>query len=393
MKKSNTTILKTFAALLFVLSFLPSKAIEGRLMLTTFPNFFDRWYKSQNQLPMAHIPTTNSVYKRQVFYMLPVFTGFEAKEGKANVLYNVSIRLGDKTVFNRKGVTALKNNVTTTNGVFLSQTVLNYEFDKKATEGTYTVELQLIDYVANDTTTLKQELQVSAYNFNERRFTSADSFFVWQNYYYEGYGNDREIDGLMFFSFPQMQTNAEKTLALLAYFSELFKGKFYLLHELENIFLGRNENERRTIIHVLNLAGYMPKSLQEKFNDSEKKYYAELKGYGLPVIPAEGIQNHILLNMQWSRFFATGGLEYAKSIAQACELSKYSGALAKFSESNKSEKDKEEAFLETVYQKNIEHLFKRLPNHPLFNGYCKYLIKSDEVNDVVKKELKAVIIQ
>lgn len=363
------------------------------MMVTTSPNFFDRWYKSQNELPMAHIPTTSNIYKRQVFYMLPVFTGFSTNEGKANVRYNISIKKGAKVIFSRKGVTGNTQKVNLANGVFLSQTVLNYEFTDKTEGGIYTIETEIIDYIGKDTTLLKTEISVVQYSFNEHRFTSADSFFVWQNYYYEGIGVDREIDGLMFFSFPQMQSNAESTLALLAYFTELFKGKFYLLHEIENIFLSRNKNERLTIIHVMHLAGYMPKSLQNRFTDEEKKYYADLKEYGLPIIPEGGIENHILLNMQWSRFFATGNIEFAKSIAEACGLSKYGGSLAKFNESEKSEKDKQEAFLETVYQKNIEHLFKRLPNHPLFNGYCKYFLKSDEVSDLVKKELKAVVIE
>lgn len=390
MKKN---IKHTVTLLVLFLSVLSLKAIEGRMMVTTAPNFFDRWYKSQNELPMAHIPTTRNIYKRQVFYMLPVFTGFSTKEGKANVRYNIAIKQGDKVIFSKNGVTANTQNVNTTNSVFLSQTVLNYEFADKTQSGKYTIETEIIDYIGKDTTLLKTEINVVQYAFNEQRFTTADSFFVWQNYYYEGIGHGREIDGLMFFSFPQMQTNAESTLALLAYFTELFKGKFYLLHEVENIFLSRNKNERLTIIHVMHLAGYMPKSLQERFNDEEKKYYADLKEYGLPTIPETGIENHVLLNMQWSRFFATGNIEYAKSIVQACELSKYGGALAKFSESEKTEKDKQEAFLETVYQKNIEHLFKRLPNHPLFNGYCKYFIKSNEVSDVVKKELQAVIVK
>ncbi len=392
-KNIKQNVLKILIVVLFALGFTTAKAVEGRLMITTFPNFFERWYNSHTELPMAHIPTTNHIYKRQKFYMLPVITGFKTNEGEANVKYNITVKYGNEVVFSRKAVTAVDKKVINTSSVFLCKTILNYGFGGKATEGEYSIETEIIDYVANDTATITEKIQVSDYAFNEQRFTSADSFFVWQNYYYEGIGSGREIDGLMFFSFPQMQTNAEKTLALLAFFSEVFKEKQYLLQELENIFLARNENERLTMIHIMHLAGYIPKSFRKKFNEKEKKYYADLKGYGLPIIPNEGIQNHILLNMQWARFFATGELQYAKSIAKTCELAKYGGSLARFNESEKTEKDKQEAFLETVYQKNQEHLFKRLPNHPLFNGYCIYLLKTDELSDLAKKELETVIIK
>ncbi len=389
-KKCN--VLKTIAVLLFIISFLPAKAIDGRLMVTTFPNFFERWYQSHTELPMAHIPLVRQVYKRQVFYMLPVITGFSTKNGKTNVQYNIFIKQGNTVLFSRKAVTGLKKTVLNTASVFLCETVLNYEFSNTASNGEYSIEIEVIDYIAHDTAILVEKLQVNPYTFNERRFTSADSFFVWQNYYYEGFGLDREIDGLLFFSFPQMQTNAEKTLSLLAYFAVLFKDKNYLLQAVDAIFLTRNKDERLSIIHILHLAGYMPQSFQNKFTDKEKKYYADLKGYGLPTIPHNGIKNHILLNMQWARFFATGGLEYAKSITQTCELAKYAGALTRFNTSAKTEKDKQEAFLETVYQKNQEHLFKRLPNHPLFNGYCKYLMQGNELSNLAKQELKKVIV-
>lgn len=372
---------------------MPAKAIEGRLMLTTFPNFFDRWYNASTEVPLAHLPTAENIYKRQVFYMLPVISGFSTNRGKANVTYNITVKRGEEVLFEKNAVTGFKKVVKDSSGVFLCETVLNYEFATTDPDGKYTIAIDVIDNIAHDTAKLEKEITVRAYTFNESRFTMIDSFLIWQNYYYEGLEKDREIDGLMFFSFPQMQTNAEKTISLLAFFAELFKSKPYLQHELENIFTSRNENERLTIIHVLHLAGYMPNSLQSKFSEAEKKYYADLKGYGLPTVPKEGIQNHILLNMQWAKFFATGGYEYAKLLANAFELAKHNGALEAYSESKQTEADKQAAFLETVYQKHIEHMLKRLPNHPLLNGYFLHMMRTSEVSELVKKELEAVVIK
>ena len=390
---STSIVKKNILFILLALSFYTSQAIDGRLLISTTPNFFDRWYKSYNELPMAHIPQTQTVYKRQVFYMLPVITGFSVNGGKPNISYDVSITQNGKSVYEKKAVTGLTKAVNDTSAIFLCETVLNYEFLENSPSGVYTITLEVHDNIAKTTTQLTADITVTAYKFNERKFTNADSFFVWQNYYYEGMEPDREIDGLMFFSFPQMQSNAEKTLALLAYFEDLFKGKAYLLKELENIFPSRNADERLTMIHVLNLVSYVPQSLQNRFTAEEKKFYADLKGFGLPVIPEETVNNHFLLNILWSKFFATGSYNYAKKIAETFELAKYNGALTKFSESEQTEADKQAAFLETVYQKNIEDMLKRLPNHPLFNGYCLYMMDRGDVSELVKKELVAVVVR
>lgn len=390
---SIKTAPKTLLFILLVLCTFTSKAIEGRLMVSTSPNFFDRWYKCYTQLPLAHIPQTQVVYKRQVFYMLPVITGFSTQNGKPNIKYDIAITQNGKTVFSRKAVTGLNKLVNDTASVYLCETILNYEFGNTDADGSYTIKVTVHDNVANTSAEMESTITVARYKFVEHRFTNADSFFVWQNYYYEGIEPDREIDGLMFFSFPQMQTNAEKTLALLAYFEDLFKGKTYLLKELENIFATRNADERLTIIHVLHLAGYMPQSFQNKFTVDEKAYYADLKGYGLPIIPNEVVNNHFLLNMLWAKFFATGSYEYAKKIAETMELAKHKGALAAYNESEQTEAQKQAAFLETVYQKNIEDMLKRLPNHPLFNGYCLYMMDRGDVSELVKKELAAVVVR
>ncbi len=390
---STSIAKKSILFILLALSFYTSHAIDGRLLISTTPNFFDRWYKSYTEIPMAHIPQTQTVYKRQVFYMLPFITGFSATDNRPNIRYDVNISQNGKSVYEQKAVTGLTKIVNDTAAIFLCETVINYEFLENSPNGTYTITLLVHDNIAQTTTQLTADITLSTYKFNERKYTNADSFFVWQNYYYEGIDPDREIDGLMFFSFPQMQSNAEKTLALLAYFEDLFKGKTYLLKELENIFLSRNADERLTMIHVLNLVSYMPQSLQNKFTDEEKKFYADLKGFGLPVIPEGAVNNHFLLNILWSKFFATGSYNYAKKIAETFELAKYKGALTTFSESKQTEVDKQAAFLETVYQKNIEDMLKRLPNHPLFNGYCLYMIDRGDVSELVKKELVSVVVR
>lgn len=369
------------------------KAVEGRLLITTVPNFFDRWYKSEAETPLSHLPQTQTVYKRQTFHVLPAITGFSAPKGMPNITYNLRITHKGKTVFEKKAVKGLNKKVNDTTTVFLCETVLNYQFENNAAEGEYEIVAEVTDHIKKTTAKISSKLQIISYTYTPQKFTNNDSFYLWQNYYYEGFGMDREIDGLFYFSNPELQSDAEKTLTLLGFFAELFKGKAYLNKTLEALFEKRTEQERLTIIHVLHLANYMPQSLQNKFDNNELKYYEGLKGYGLPIVPETGIQNQVLLNLMWSKFFATGSYEYAKNIVLALQLEKYQGALLRFNQSEQNEKDKQEAYLETVYQKNKQDLLQRLPNHPLFNGYCLYMKKVADVPPIVIEQLEAVIVK
>jgi hypothetical protein len=393
--KKNINILQKLVVLLVLaVHYLPAQAVEGKLMVTTYPNFYDRFYKNHAEVPMASLPPTQQVYKRQVFYMLPLVSGFAVDANKkANLTYSLTIKMGDKAIMDRRNVKSITKIVTDTTAAFLSETVLTYEFSDDMPEGIYTIEIVLTDNVQKTTALLTEFINVSTYTFTENRFTKPDSFFIWQNYYYEGYQPDREIDGLMFFSFPQMQTNAENTLPLLGFFADVFKGKLYLQRALDSIFTTRNNNERLTIIHIMHLANYMPATLQKKFTAAEKKYYDELKEYGLPIIPDTVVQDPFILNLLWSKFFATGDYNYAKKIVEALELGKYQGALERFNESEKTEKDKKEAFLQTVYQKNVQDLKLRLPNHLLFNGYCLYMLNNGQLKPEVAKELELSVVR
>jgi flagellar basal body-associated protein FliL len=393
-KKNINILQKITGLLLLALYCLPATAVEGKLIVTTYPNFYDRFYKNHAEVPMASLPPTQQVYKKQVFYMLPLITGFATDANKkANLTYTLTIKMGDKAIMDRRNVKSITKIVTDTTAAYLSETVLTYEFNDAMAEGIYTIEVLLTDNIQKTSTLLTEYINVSTYTFKENRFTQPDSFFIWQNYYYEGYQPDREIDGLMFFSFPQMQSNAENTLPMLGFFAEVFKGKPHLQRELDSIYTRRNNNERLTIIHICHLAGYMPASLQKKFTADEKKYYNELKEYGLPIIPDSTVKDPFLLNLLWGKFFATGSYDYAKKIVETLELKKYEGSLERFNESKKTEQDKKGAFWETVYQKDVQDLKLRLPNHLLFNGYCLYMIDAKQLTPEVAKDLERSVVR
>lgn len=391
LKKVKTNTNKILLAIvLFFINVPICLAIKGTLLITTTANFTDRFYK--NASPSAsNNPTTTVIYNRQTFYIIPIVSGFYVKKGKASVVYTLRIKHNGKTMVEKLSSACQQRMVGDTSGVYLCETIHKFELGDTAKSGTYIIEVIITDNISKKRVTLSQEISVQPYTYRPRPFTHEDSFYVWQNYYYEGQEPDRELDGLMFFSQPYMQQKAEVLLPLMAFFSDVFTNRPYLQKAAENLFDIADTNQRLTIIQVFHNAGYMPKSFEKKFRIDEVQYYNQLKNYGLPPLPDSSATNPVVLAMLWGKFFAGGEYTIAKKIVQTLALAQYKGAMGRFGAGQKDEQAQQEAFFESLYQKNVIDLLSRLPNHSLMQGYCLYMLQRADVSALVAQELEAIL--
>lgn len=382
-----------FAIALFFLSLQACFAFEGRLLVTTTPNFSDRFYKTGTQFPITNIPTTKVVYNRQPFFIVPVVSAFGVKKKTASVVYSLRILHNGQTMVEKPSSVCQRRMVGDTGALYLCETIHKFELGDTAKSGEYKIEVIITDNNTGKKITLTQEITVQPYVYVPRPLANDDSFYVWQNYYYEANEPDREIDGLLYFSQPFMQQEAEVVLPLMAFFSDVFANRPYLQKAAETLFDMGDTNLRFTIIQVFHNAGYMPKSFQKKFSDGEVQYYSQLKKFGLPALPDSGATNPVVLAMLWGKFFAGGDYYIAKKIVQTLAYAQYKGAMGRFGAGQKDEKTQRDAFFESIYQKNVKDLLARLPNHPLMQGYCLYMLQRKDVPNLVANELEAILAQ
>ena len=102
----------------------------------------------------------------------------------------------------------------------------------------------------------------------------------------------------------------------------------------------------------------------------KQKRDAYLKQKAPDILKIE-VNNPSTLDMLWGYFMATGDSAPIRRIVSALSLSKYSGALDRFKTSEKTEKDKKEAYLEVTFQAAQWSLESNCKTHPRVLEHCE----------------------
>ena len=97
------------------------------------------------------------------------------------------------------------------------------------------------------------------------------------------------------------------------------------------------------------------------------------------------------LDIQWATFSATGRFEPIKKIIDSLEFSKYSGAVDAYKNSDKTEKDREEALLDAIFQAARWSLMSNIEQHDLVKKYCIYSFINDKHPDDVRFWLGVIL--
>jgi hypothetical protein len=83
------------------------------------------------------------------------------------------------------------------------------------------------------------------------------------------------------------------------------------------------------------------------------------------------VNNPSTLDMLWGYFMATGDSAPIRRIVSALSLSKYSGALDRFKTSEKTDKDKKDAYLDATFQAAQWSLESNCKTHPRVLEHCE----------------------
>tara|TARA_R100000027_G_scaffold35774_2_gene26286 strand:- start:14113 stop:14910 length:798 start_codon:yes stop_codon:yes gene_type:complete len=87
------------------------------------------------------------------------------------------------------------------------------------------------------------------------------------------------------------------------------------------------------------------------------------------------------INLLWGYFFATGTKAPIESLVTTLSLAKYSGALAAYQDSEKSEEDRKAAYLDATFQAALLTLERYSASHPRVLRYCEEIIDSGNLTE------------
>ena len=103
------------------------------------------------------------------------------------------------------------------------------------------------------------------------------------------------------------------------------------------------------------------------------------------------VQHPSTLDMFWGAFFATGKQEPIRSIIKSFELSKYTGAIERFKNGDKSEKANSELLLEATFQSATWSLESNCHQHPKVLEHCIKIHSDPKLTDIQRLWLTIVL--
>ncbi len=107
-----------------------------------------------------------------------------------------------------------------------------------------------------------------------------------------------------------------------------------------------------------------PHSLVRPHNQTgdEKKIFEQIENQRIPTFK-DAVNSGAHLDIQWATFFATGKFEPIKNIIDSLKFNRYSGAMDAYKNSEKTEKDKDEAMLDATFQAAEWSLMSNINQH------------------------------
>ena len=101
--------------------------------------------------------------------------------------------------------------------------------------------------------------------------------------------------------------------------------------------------------------------------------------------------NPKVLDMLWADFFATGDAAPIRRVIVALEYSKYAGAMDRYAASKKTEKDREEAILESVFRAAMYSLESNAVQHRRVAQTMEHIYFDEDLTQPEKLWLSAVL--
>lgn len=201
---------------------------------------------------------------------------------------------------------------------------------------------------------------------------SAEARDDWMTYYYKSPSPDLFSKELRLLTDKGLLANENAQAPIIAFLSQVMSLNAKRIPEWIEEFSNIDEKQRKVLLAA---AWYSDtEEARELFKTKNLDAYLKQKA---PKILEVEVNNPSALDMLWGYFFATGDSTPIRRIVTALSLSKYAGALDRFKTSDKTAKDRNEAYLDVTFQAARWSLESNCKAHPLVLEYCEKIFADD----------------
>ena len=208
----------------------------------------------------------------------------------------------------------------------------------------------------------------------------------WMTFYYKNPTPERFVEEVCTIVEAGHLTKKGAQPPIVAFISQVMHANPEKISDWLGAFEGLEEEQR----NVLCAAAWFSDTPQARdyFRRKELSDYLDNEA---PAILKMPVNNSMTLDMLWGYFFATGSEAPIRRIIKGFKLSKYEGALERYKESQKTEKDQEEAYLDAVFDAARWSLTSNCEQHPRVLEHCETIFSQGGLTEPETFWLGAVL--
>jgi len=390
MKKAHQVLI-IIAASIILFPCVPIAQTENEdfdfLLLLTQQDIEMNWWFSVPAQFRPKVSPISEVTKGEFFKILPIFNHYGTKsQNEVKITYDVEIINPDGNVDeSMKNVTGFQGPAP---GPYLlpSLGMLAVSFDPEDPYGEYTVNVSAYDHVKKQKAKKTRQVILKKFDINKLEGNLESWYFTYPT---------RPEPSLALTNFinsprPYINDKGNPLWSTLWLYKQIYsENEFLVPHTVEFYKTKATRQQQKDIIllfHLLNKLKKLP--LNSEFDG----YIKKLKKLRVPN-PYEEIETGDQLDMLWAEFFATSRVKPIRQILTALNLGTHVGTLEKVKsgELTKSPEIQKKATLEAVFQSALWSVMSNCKQSPLLFQYCMGLYESDQLNEMEKGCLGAML--
>lgn len=364
--------------------------LNALLIITPDLNLEDEWYRTESE-SVPTFSTIGIVCKKQYVTIVHTFDDFKVDPNKkANITFDIQVLSPDNAIhFEQKNISAANHQIENKNKIQMSESNIKFCFEEADNYGTYTIISKFTDHISGLSSINTKKIELSEFK-QVKYFNSDDEFSNWMNKYYINPSPEKAVDAYIYYSNSKLNEKESGFMPTLTFFLTIFNNNQYLIPIIKDEYSKQNLKTKIYIIWLLKYLDYDSEKFLSSLTGDEKKVFEELKNNRIP-LNTDTVNSGTHLDLQWATFSATGKFEPIKKIIDSLELSKYSGAVDAYKNSNKTEKDRQEAMFDATFQAARWSLTNNIEKHDLVKKYCIYSFINDQYSNDVRLWLGVIL--
>ena len=367
-------------------------AIDGLLIKTIDYSFKEKWNNTFGSSIPA-ITSCDTVFKKQYFFLTAIAADYSSdNQDISNVVYSLKITKPDNTLyFFQENLPVVNGKILNKNNLQMSDAILKVCFENNDAFGKYKIEIVIVDKISGISKSVNSEITLAPLPaYNQVQVKDDDAFSKWFLKYYENPKPEKALAYYIYYSQSKLSDKESSFWPVLSIFLEIAKNNTYLLPQVVDCY---KSQDLKTKIYLLYLLIYSNIGTNVFFNSlegDEKDTYLKIKAS--PLIDFYGtISDPSQLDMLWGTFSASGSYHPILKLIKTLDYTMYQGYLDKFKKSKQTSDDRQKAINNSIYNSLVWSLKSNCKQHQLVKEYCDWALLNENLSNVQKEELKAIL--